>query len=179
VCRPEWRAAGAGFGSTPLITVRKAEEIYRPEGRIENGTFSGSWHFSFGEYYDRRYVRLVALRVFNDDTLSPGAVWPVHLHREIEVATYCAAGEFRHADEHGQGTVLQKGWARHTTVGKGMFHSDKGNHGGYLYVVEGGGVFAGDEFLRYWDAAMIVREPELLLKAREDTELLFVVAGLK
>jgi hypothetical protein len=29
------------------------------------------------------------------------------------------------------------------------------------------------------DAAMIVREPELPLKAREDVELLFVVVGLK
>jgi len=53
------------------------------------------------------------------------------------------------------------------------------NHGGYLYVVEGGGVYVGDELLRHLDAAMIVREPELPLKAQEDAELLFVVVGLK
>ena len=53
------------------------------------------------------------------------------------------------------------------------------DHGGYLYVVEGGGVFAGDEALRHLDAAMIVGEPEVRFKAREDAELLFVVVGLK
>jgi hypothetical protein len=64
------------------------------------------------------------LRVFNDDTLSPGAVWPLHPHHDIEVVTYCAEGEFRHADEQGQGGVLKKGWVQHTTVGSGMWHSE-------------------------------------------------------
>jgi hypothetical protein len=111
-------------GIAPMITVRKAEDIYQAQGEIENGTFTGRWHFSFGEYYDPDYIQFGTLRVFNDDTLSPGAVWPLHPHREIEVVTYCAEGEFRHADEHGKGGVLQKGWVQHTTVGKGMFHSE-------------------------------------------------------
>jgi redox-sensitive bicupin YhaK (pirin superfamily) len=67
------------------------------------------------------------LRVFNDDTLSPGAVWPLHPHHDIEVVTYCAEGEFRHADERGQGGVLKKGWVQHTTVGSGMWHSEINN----------------------------------------------------
>jgi len=54
-------------------------------------------------------------------------VWPLHPHREIEVVTYCAEGEFRHADEHGVGGVLKKGWAQHTTVGRGMSHSEINN----------------------------------------------------
>ena len=99
-----------------MITVRKAEDIYQAEGEIENGTFQGRWHFSFGEYYDPRYKGFGTLWVLNDDTLSPGAVWPLHPHRDIEVVTYCAAGEFRHADEHGEGGVLKKGWVQHTTV---------------------------------------------------------------
>ncbi len=109
------------------ITVRKADEIYQAEGEIMNGTFHGRWHFSFGEYYDPRYERFGTLRVFNDDTLSPGAVWPLHPHRDIEVVTYCAAGEFRHADEHGEGGILRPGWVQHTTVGRGMFHSELNN----------------------------------------------------
>ena len=55
---------------------------------------------------------------------SPGAVWPLHPHREIEVVTYCAEGEFRHADERGEGGVLKKGWVQHTTVGRGIWHSE-------------------------------------------------------
>ncbi len=110
-----------------MIHVRSPETIYQAGGGIDNGTFEGRWHFSFDQYRDPEYVRFGTLRVFNDDTLSPGAVWPLHSHREIEVVTYCAEGEFRHADEHGVGGVLKKGWVQHTTVGKGMYHSEINN----------------------------------------------------
>lgn len=112
-----------------MIVIRQPEEIYQVEGEIQNGTFQGRWHFSFDEYYDPDYTRFGTLRVFNDDTLSPGAVWPLHPHREIEVVTYCAAGEFRHADEHGVGGLLHKGWVQHTTVGRGMYHAEINNRG--------------------------------------------------
>jgi redox-sensitive bicupin YhaK (pirin superfamily) len=53
------------------------------------------------------------------------------------------------------------------------------DHGGYLYVVEGGGVLVDDEALRHLDAAMIVGEPKLRLKAQEDAELLLVVVAIR
>lgn len=106
------------------VIVREPESIHLAEGAIENGTFHGRWHFSFGDYRDPAHLQFGNLRVFNDDTLSPGAVWPLHPHREIEVVTYCAEGEFRHADERGAGGVLRKGWVQHTSVGRGMFHSE-------------------------------------------------------
>ena len=109
------------------LVIRTPESIYRAEGTIEKGTFHGRWHFSFGEYFDPKFVHFGTLRVFNDDTLSPGAVWPLHPHKEIEVVTYCIEGEFRHADEHGVGGVLKKGWVQHTTVGRGMWHSEINN----------------------------------------------------
>ncbi len=110
-----------------MITIRRPEDIFLAGGEIQDGTFHGRWHFSFDEYYDPAYIQFGTLRVFNDDTLSPGAVWPLHYHREIEVVTYCAGGEFLHADEHGKGEVLKKGWVQHTTVGKGMYHSEINN----------------------------------------------------
>ena len=109
------------------IIVRPPDTIYQIHGEIDNGTFHGRWHFSFDEYNDPDYMQFGTLRVFNDDTLSPGAVWPLHPHREIEVVTYCAGGEFRHADETGKGGILRKGWVQHTTVGRGMMHSEINN----------------------------------------------------
>jgi len=109
------------------IIVRKPGSIYQADGRIVNGTFHGRWHFSFDMYFDPEYTQFGTLRVFNDDTLSSGAVWPLHPHNEIEVVTYCAGGEFRHADEHGKGGILKKGWVQHTTVGRGMMHSEINN----------------------------------------------------
>lgn len=110
-----------------MIHIRMPEEIYQTKGDIKNGTFSGRWHFSFGEYRDPENVYFGTLRVFNDDTLSPGAVWPLHPHREIEVVTYCVEGEFRHEDEHGKGGILTKGGVQHTTVGRGMHHAEINN----------------------------------------------------
>ncbi|MBI2411807.1 MAG: pirin family protein [Deltaproteobacteria bacterium] len=110
-----------------MITLRSPDEIFKAHGEIEQGTFRGRWHFSFGEYRDREHTRFGTLRVLNDDTLSPGAIWPLHPHKEIEVVTYCAGGEFRHSDERGKGGVLKKGDAQHTTVGRGMWHSEINN----------------------------------------------------
>jgi redox-sensitive bicupin YhaK (pirin superfamily) len=110
-----------------MIKLRKTVEIFQTYGPIDNGTFHGRWHFSFDVYYDSAFVQFGTLRVFNDDTLSAGAVWPLHRHQEIEVVTYCVQGEFRHADQDGDGGVLQKGWVQHTTVGKGMLHSEINN----------------------------------------------------
>jgi len=110
-----------------MIVVRPPESIHQAHGRIENGTFHGRWHFSFDQYFDPEYTHFGSLRVFSDDTLSPGAVWPLHPHRDNEVVTYCVQGEFRHADEGGQGGLLKKGWVQHTTVGKGMWHSEINN----------------------------------------------------
>lgn len=110
-----------------MVRIRTERDIFTIEDVIANGTFSGRWHFSFGSYYDPSFEHFGTLRVFNDDTLSPGAVWPLHPHRDNEVVTYCAAGEFRHADEHGAGGILRKGWVQHTTVGRGMWHSEINN----------------------------------------------------
>lgn len=109
------------------LTVRKASAIYQSSGRIQDGTFRGRWHFSFDMYDDPDHEHFGNLRVLNDDTLSPGAVWPLHPHAQNEVVTYVAEGEFRHEDERGKGGVLHKGGVQHTTVGRGMFHSEINN----------------------------------------------------
>ena len=111
----------------PQLIIRQPESIYQIRGEIVNGTFHGRWHFSFGDNYDPDHMQFGTLRVFNDDTLTPGAVWPLHPHHDIEVVTYCAEGEFRHADQRGEGGILKKGWVQHTTVGRGMMHSEINN----------------------------------------------------
>ena len=110
-----------------MIQVRDPKSIYQIDGEIANGNFHGRWHFAFGDYYDPQFADFGTLRVFNDDTLTPGAVWPLHPHRNNEVVTYVASGEFRHADERGIGGVLKKGWVQHTSVGRGMWHSETNN----------------------------------------------------
>ena len=112
-----------------MLAFRRADEIYEIFGQIENGIFYGRWHFSFDSYYDPRFTQFGALRVFNDNTLSPGARWSLHRHRGINDVTYCADGEFRYADENRAARVLHKSWVQPTTIGIGMVHSAINNRG--------------------------------------------------
>ena len=68
---------------------------------VDGGWFRARWHFSFDTYRDPEYVRFGSLRVFNDDRLKPGAIWPMHPHRDIEGLTYVVEGTFRHEDDVG------------------------------------------------------------------------------
>ena len=51
---------------------------------VEGDWFRARWHFSFDTYVDPEYMAFGTLRVFNDDRLIPGAIWPMHPHRDIE-----------------------------------------------------------------------------------------------
>ncbi len=103
-----------------MIEVRRKEEIYHKEG----GWFSANWHFSFDEYRDPENMGFGTLRVFNDDRLVPGAVWPMHPHRDIEGLTYVVDGTFEHRDSLGNGGVLPAGSVQRMTLGSGAYHSE-------------------------------------------------------
>jgi quercetin 2,3-dioxygenase len=67
-----------------------------------------------------------ALRVFNDDHLQPGAVWPMHPHRDIESCTYVAEGLFAHEDSLGNGGLLEAGAAQVMRFSsRGALHSER------------------------------------------------------
>jgi quercetin 2,3-dioxygenase len=105
------------------LKVRRDAEIYAADG----GWFHARWHFSFDEYRDPENMGIGTLRVFNHDTLMPGAVWPMHPHRDVEGITYVVAGEFEHADSLNNGGVLLPGGVQRMTLGSGAYHSER-NH---------------------------------------------------
>jgi redox-sensitive bicupin YhaK (pirin superfamily) len=105
-----------------MIQVRRDDEIYEVEG----GWFHARWHFSFDQYRDPEYTQFGSLRVFNDDRLIPGAIWPLHPHRDIEGLTYVVEGTFRHADDlDGEYMLLPAGSAQRMTLGSGAWHSEQ------------------------------------------------------
>jgi quercetin 2,3-dioxygenase len=104
-----------------MLLVRRDEHIYRAEG----GWFSARWHFSFDRYRDPENMGWGPLRVFNDDRLVPGAVWPLHPHRDIEGLTYVVEGTFRHEDDQGNDGVLPAGSVQRMTLGSGAWHSEQ------------------------------------------------------
>jgi redox-sensitive bicupin YhaK (pirin superfamily) len=106
-----------------MIKVRRDREIHDKEG----GWFRARWHFSFDDYFDPEYTSFGSLRVFNDDRLIPGAIWPLHPHRDIEGLTYVVEGTFQHADSlKGEDyPKLPAGSVQRMTLGSGAWHSEQ------------------------------------------------------
>jgi redox-sensitive bicupin YhaK (pirin superfamily) len=104
-----------------MITVRRDKDIYDVEG----GWFRARWHFSFDTYSDPENDSFGAMRVFNDDRLIPGAVWPLHPHRDVEGLTYVVEGSFGHQDNvDGPFGPLPAGSVQRMTLGSGALHSE-------------------------------------------------------
>jgi redox-sensitive bicupin YhaK (pirin superfamily) len=105
-----------------MIRVRRDGDIYEVEG----GWFHARWHFSFDRYRDPENDGFGAMRVFNDDRLIPGAIWPLHPHKDIEGLTYVVEGTFRHADSIGGSPgPLPAGSVQRMTLGSGALHSEQ------------------------------------------------------
>ncbi len=105
-----------------MIRLRRDAEIHDVEG----GWFRARWHFSFDTYRDPEFDSFGAMRVFNDDRLVPGAVWPLHPHRDVEGLTYVVEGSFGHQDSVGGAFgPLPAGSVQRMTLGSGALHSER------------------------------------------------------
>jgi redox-sensitive bicupin YhaK (pirin superfamily) len=104
------------------MKIRRDHEI----SDVDGGWFRARWHYSFDSYRDPEYVRFGTLRVFNDDRLIPGAIWPMHPHSDIEGLTYVVEGSFRHQDDVGGAPgPLPAGSVQRMTLGSGAWHSEQ------------------------------------------------------
>ena len=104
------------------VKIRRDSEI----SDVSGGWFRARWHYSFDSYHDPEYMGFGTLRVFNDDRLIPGAVWPMHPHRDVEGLTYVVEGLFGHEDNvGGPPGPLPAGSVQRMTLGSGALHSER------------------------------------------------------
>lgn len=102
-----------------IKTIRADERYFSDFGWLKT-----YWLFSFDTYHDPNNVEFGALRVFNDDVVKPGAGFPTHSHREMEIITTVLSGEITHQDSIGNKTVIKAGDVQRMSAGTGIAHSE-------------------------------------------------------
>lgn len=105
---------------TPPLEIKRAAERFV----TSDGGVVARHSFSFGAHYDPANVGFGLLAVSNDDLIWPGAGYPVHQHRDVEIVTWVLDGSLVHRDSMGVEGVIIPGLAQRMSAGRGVTHSE-------------------------------------------------------
>ena len=103
-----------------MIKIRHSDE----RGPANHGWLQSLHSFSFGNYYDPEHMGVSALRVINDDKVTPGRGFGAHSHQDMEIISYVNKGCIEHRDSMGNVERLPAGEFQLISAGTGITHSE-------------------------------------------------------
>lgn len=120
------------MGKAVHIDVRRSADrfVSRVEGVVSRHSFS------FGPHYDPANTAFGCLIANNDDLLSPGAGFPEHPHRDLEIVTWVLAGALSHSDSEGGSAELRPGMVGRLSTGSGVHHAEINASSGETHYVQ-------------------------------------------
>jgi len=102
------------------IVIHKAET----RGHANLGWLNSFHSFSFSSYYNPNNIHFGALRVLNDDTVTPGMGFGRHPHNNMEIISIPLEGSMVHKDSMNNVQVIKSGDIQAMSAGTGIEHSE-------------------------------------------------------
>ena len=103
-----------------MVTIRRSDE----RGKGDRGWLQSRFTFSFADYQDPAFGGFRALRVMNEDRISPGKGFGPHAHRDMEIITYVLHGKLRHRDSLSGPPTRGPNEIQTMSAGNGVVHSE-------------------------------------------------------
>ncbi|WP_174493002.1 pirin family protein [Acinetobacter sp. Marseille-Q1623] len=103
--------------------------LHRSEdrGHAQIGWLDSKHSFSFGSWYNPKYMGVGSLRVINDDTIAAHNGFGTHPHDNMEILTCVLQGTISHKDTMGNERHIHAGEWQLMSAGTGVQHSEINN----------------------------------------------------
>ncbi|MEX5286774.1 pirin family protein [Acinetobacter towneri] len=112
--------------------------LHRSEdrGHVKMGWLDTKHSFSFGNWYNPKYMGVSALRVINDDRIAAHNGFGTHPHDNMEILTCVLSGTISHRDSMGNERHITAGEWQLMSAGTGVQHSEINNSDEEVHMLQ-------------------------------------------